>query len=75
MKIRALLILLSFCCTIAQAQIVTDGLVGYWTFDEADIKGEEVRDVWGNNHGKTVGAPKSVEGKVGEALQFNGSTD
>ena len=75
MKLRVLLILLSFCCTIAHAQIVTDGLVGYWTFDNADIKGDEVSDVWGNNHGKTVGAPKSIAGKVGEAVQFNGSSD
>ena len=75
MKIRVLLILLSFFCTVAQAQIVTDGLVSYWTFDKANIKGEEVLDVWGKNHGKTVGAPKSVAGKVGEALQFNGSSD
>ena len=42
MKIHVLLILLAFCCTVAQAQIVTDGLVGYWTFDNADIKGDEV---------------------------------
>jgi hypothetical protein len=47
---------------VAQAQLVTDGLVSYWSFDKADIKGDEVRDAWGKNHGKTVGNPKSVAG-------------
>lgn len=55
--------------------IVTDGLVSYWTFDEQDIDGGTVKDVWGENDGKIVGDPKVVDGQVGEALEFNGSSD
>ena len=40
--------------------IVTDGLVSYWTFDEKDIAGFTVKDVWGENDGRIVGNPKIV---------------
>lgn len=47
-------------------------LVGYWSFDEAD----GVDDLSGNgNDGVIHGKPKVVDGKLGEALEFNGSTD
>ena len=55
--------------------VVTDGLVSYWTFDEQDIAGGTVKDVWGENDGKIVGDPKVVDGQVGEALEFDGSDD
>ena len=55
--------------------IVTEGLVSYWTFDQKDIAGGTVKDVWGENDGKIVGDPKVVEGQVGEALEFDGSDD
>ena len=55
--------------------VVTDGLVSYWTFDDKDIAGGTVKDVWGENDGKIVGAPKVVEGHVGAALEFDGSDD
>ena len=55
--------------------VVTDGLVSYWTFDKKDIAGGTVKDVWGENDGKIVGAPKIVGGQVGEALEFDGSDD
>ena len=57
------------------APVVTDGLVSYWTFDQNDIAGGTVKDVWGENDGKIVGAPKVVGGKVGDALEFDGSDD
>lgn len=57
------------------APVVTDGLVSYWTFDQKDIAGGTVKDVWGENDGKIVGAPKVVGGKVGDALEFDGSDD
>ena len=57
------------------APVVTDGLVSYWTFDKDDIAGGTVKDVWGENDGKIVGAPKVVGGHVGEALEFDGSDD
>ena len=55
--------------------IVTEGLVSYWTFDQKDIAGGTVKDVWGENDGKIVGDPKVVDGQVGEALEFDGSDD
>lgn len=48
------------------------GLVGYWSFDEAD----EANDLSGNGHDGVIrGNPKVIAGKFGEALEFNGSTD
>ena len=55
--------------------IVTDGLVSYWTFDEKDITGFTLKDVWGENDGRIVGDPKIVDGQVGEALEFDGAND
>ena len=55
--------------------IVTDGLVSYWTFDEKDITGFTVKDVWGENDARIVGDPKIVDGQVGEALEFDGAND
>lgn len=58
---------------IAAAQrIVADGLISHWSFDKADIQGDTIEDAWGNNDGTIVGAPRVVEGKVGEALELNG---
>ncbi len=55
--------------------IVTEGLVSYWTFDEKDIAGFTVKDVWGENDARIVGDPKIVDGQVGEALEFDGAND
>lgn len=47
-------------------------LVGYWSFDKAD----RAADLSGNgNDGIIHGSPKVIEGKVGEALEFNGNGD
>ena len=59
----------------AGGQVVTDGLVSYWSFDKADIEGEIAEDVWGDNEGTIVGDPKPVEGMVREALDFDGVDD
>ena len=60
----------------ANAQmVVEEGLVSYWSFNKADIDGETAKDFMGNNNGTIVGKPKAVEGKFGEALEFNGSSD
>lgn len=68
-----IILILSFIGFIAQAQeFVTKGLVAMYTLDKADINGEVVRDMSGNNNdAKIVGALKSVPGKIGEALQFD----
>jgi hypothetical protein len=58
---------------MAEAQLVEDGLVAYWSFDE--IKGDTVVDVVGDNDGTMVGKPKVVDGKVGKALEFGGAGD
>ena len=45
-------------------------LVGYWSFDEAD----GVKDLSGNGHDGDIHAnPLVVEGKKGQALEFNGT--
>ena len=64
-----------FSLNTAPASIVTDGLVSYWTFDKGYVVNKTVKDVWGNNDGKIVGNPKAVPGRVGEALEFDGSGD
>ncbi|MCG8623307.1 MAG: hypothetical protein MJE68_15115, partial [Proteobacteria bacterium] len=56
-------------------QVVTNGLVSYWTFDRQDIRGNTVKDVWGKNNGTIVGDPKRVAGRVNGALEFDGSDD
>mgnify|MGYP001616097875 CR=1 FL=1 len=57
---------------VAKADMVTDGLVGYWSLDEETIKGDTVEDVWGENDGTIKGSPKEIGGKIGEALKFDG---
>ena len=59
----------------AEAQAaVEDGLVSFWTLDEADIDGDTVKDIVGNNHGTMSGRPKIVEGKINQALEFDGAS-
>jgi hypothetical protein len=60
---------------ITKAQVVQDGLVSYWSFDEAYIRGDTVKDVWGQNDGTIMGNPEIVEGKFGKALEFDGVDD
>jgi hypothetical protein len=57
---------------VGQQRIITDGLVSYWSFDKVDTEGDITKDVWGNNDGTIVGGAKTVGGKIGEALEFNG---
>jgi len=56
-------------------EMVTNGMVGFWTFDETTIVGKSVEDLLGNNHGTINGAPKTVAGKIGDALSFDGKDD
>ena len=48
----------------AKAEVIRDGLVSYWTLDETS------KDAVGKNHGVVMGNPKTVDGKIGKALQF-----
>ena len=70
--------LLTFAASIAHAQdkllaIPTEGLVGYWTFDE--IKDLKVEDIVGDNDGALQNKQKLVKGKYGNALEFDGVFD
>lgn len=59
----------------AEAGAVTNGLVAYWSFDEATIKNEVVEDVWGDSDGEIKGDPQIDKGKVEDALLFDGDID
>ncbi|MDE0313549.1 MAG: LamG domain-containing protein [Candidatus Poribacteria bacterium] len=55
--------------------IVTDGLVSYWTFDLHNIKDGIAEDVWGENDATIMGNPEIVGGRVKQALEFDGIKD
>jgi len=69
--------IIAFDASVTESQdYVTDGLIGFWTMDKEDIQGDTVKDVSGkNNHGKIGGDPKIGEGKIEEALHFDGTDD
>ena len=53
---------------------LSQGLVGYWTFDGPTISGTTVDDLSGQgNNGTNNGATPTI-GKIGQALSFNGSS-
>ena len=58
-----------------KSQVVEDGLISYWSFDAADVRGNLVEDLVGGNDGTIVGAPKHVNGKIGEVFEFGGEPD
>lgn len=65
--------------TINASQVgkLTNGLVGYWTFDGADITSTTASDknpTVTKNNGTLNGSPTPVIGRIGQALAFNGST-
>jgi hypothetical protein len=55
--------------------VVTDGLISYWPLDRDTIQDNKVKDIWGGQDATINGDPKVVEGKVGDALEFNGISD
>lgn len=58
-----------------ESQVVEDGLISYWSFDAADVRGDLVKDPVGGNDGTIAGAPQHVKGKIGEAFEFGGQPD
>ena len=63
-------------CGITDAEnIVTVGLVSYWTFDREHIIDNTVKDVWGVNDATIVGTPTLVNGHLKDALKFDGIKD
>ena len=57
--------------TVAEAQFVSEGLVGRWTFDA--IAQGKLKDAVGKNDGSVKGNPKLVEGIIRNAMRFSGS--
>lgn len=55
--------------------LVEDGLVSYWSLDADTIKGNRIKDIVGPNDCTEVGNPEPSQGKVGEALNFDGTKD
>ena len=52
-----------------------DGTVSYWTFDNDDVIGTTIYDVYGTNNGTALNGPSSTTGKVGQAFDFDGVDD
>ncbi|MDE0325903.1 MAG: LamG domain-containing protein [Candidatus Poribacteria bacterium] len=76
MNVLMLSVVIVGLCGITDAEdIVTDGLVSYWTFDREDIIGNTVKDVWGENNATIVGTPTIVNGHLKDALKFDGIKD
>jgi hypothetical protein len=54
----------------------TNGLVGLWSFNGADVSGTTAYDRSGNGNNATMsGGPTVALGKIGQALDFDGSND
>ena len=71
---RKLLCLATFIFILASAGHTRGDLVAHWTFDEGS--GNVAHDISGNgNDGSFAGSPKWTNGKIGGALEFNGSSD
>jgi len=78
MKVKCLLIgafflfIAGMLTTQSYAEIDPDTIVGMWLFDES--KGDTATDSSGNgNDGELVGNPEWVDGKFGNALEFDGA--
>ncbi|HHZ92356.1 TPA: hypothetical protein EYN98_15805 [Candidatus Poribacteria bacterium] len=69
------LVLVSILYSVSAQEMVTEQLVGFWSFDQSTIAGKSVRDVWAKNHGAIKGTPQIVDGRIGQALSFKGKTD
>ena len=78
MKTRFKIISGIFCMLLTvfcYADIPKGSLIGAWIFEEG--KGDTVRDISGNGNNMTIagGSPKWVDGKIGKAMQFDGTAD
>ena len=47
--------------------------VGHWSFDQIDIVGHKAVDKSGNGHDGLIDGARPVAGRVGQALEFDGS--
>ena len=69
--IFAVIGLTTFTWQVKAAGVITDGLLSYWSFDEATINGDTVKDIVGGRDATINGDPEIVEGIFGEALHFS----
>lgn len=68
-------ILVAFVVSFAHAAVdLEDSLILYFSFDELDGNSTIDHSQYGNN-GDIMGDPQLVEGRFGNALKFNGTTD
>jgi len=68
------LVAILMCANLTIADLVTDGLVAYWSLDANTISGTDVKDVIGGNNGTITGNLTQVAGKVNGALEFDGAS-
>jgi len=59
----------------SQNNQITNGLVGLWSFNGPDIDGNEAIDRSGQGNTGTIIGATVINGKVGQALSFNGVDD
>ena len=75
LTILSILLVTVVSVNVLNAQVVTEGLVSYWTLNRATIQDNTVKDTWGSNHGTINGEPRITKGRFGEALEFDGVDD
>jgi len=59
----------------SQNNQITNGLVGLWSFNGPDIDGNEAYDRSGQGNTGTIIGAVPINGKVGQALSFDGTDD
>lgn len=66
-----------FTSATSQSQLsLSNGLIGYWSFDGPDISGNIAYDRSGQGHNGTLtNGPQTAVGKIGQAMEFHGGTD
>jgi hypothetical protein len=64
-------IVLALLSLNAIAALNPDELILYWSFDDKNDK--QATDISGRNHHGTITAGKSVKGKIGSGLEFDGA--
>jgi hypothetical protein len=66
----------SFIVQAPRSLGLTNGLVGWWTFDGKDLSGVQAYDRSGNgNRGTLTNGPTRTIGKLGQGLSFDGVDD
>jgi hypothetical protein len=68
------LVSILMCASLTVADMVTDGLVAYWSLDANTISGTDVKDLVGGNNGIITGNLVQVTGKAKGALEFDGAS-